>query len=471
MSENPSSVAIPLPPQKKRMVQWGCIALMLSIGMFGLSLATLQEPILAQMDALSYFSLLSILSSLGLSIMTPIGGKLGDLFGRRNLIIVSGLICAICAVGMGFIRVLLPFMLLRLFLGAAQGAFTAAPYILAREINEPKDVPKMMGLLASAVAAGGFGGSIIAGFLTDLGLLELAIIFPVIPLLVGVGLIAYALPNQRRQAKVNIDIIGILLLSVTLTGILLGLNFGPREGWTNPLVLGGLTIGIIALLALLRAEKTAKEPLIPLHLFRNRAYVALLLLGFLCYFYNTAMNYYTPLAVQQVLGESTTVAGSLQMPRTILTIALPTICGIWVAKQRRNSWIAMAASAGLTAVAFLALGFTNSQTSVLLYYGALALTGIGESLRSVSITPTLQSTLPPEELGVGTSLSTFINSLSNLLASVIFGLIYDILTASDPSNINNITTGVNSVFLFTALVAASGVALTLLLIRPYLERK
>ena len=131
----------------------------------------------------------------------------------------------------------------------------------------------------------------------------------------------------------------------------------------------------------------------------------------------------------------------------------------------------MAVSAGLTALAFLVLGFTDTQTSVLLYYSALALTGISESLRSVSITPTLQTTLPPEELGVGTSLSTFVNSLSNLIASVTFGLIYDLQTAVDPSDIDNITAGVNSVFLSTALVSALGFALVLLVIRPQMEQK
>lgn len=471
MADNPSTAVIPLPPQKKRMVQWGCILLMLSIGMFGLSLATLQEPILAQMNALSYFSLLSILSTLGLSIMTPIGGKLGDLFGRRNLVIVSGILCAVCSIGMSFVRLLVPFMLLRFFLGAAQGAFTAAPYILVREINETKDVPKAMGTLASSVAAGGFVGSIIAGYLSDIGLLELAIVFPVIPLLTGVALIAFALPNQRRRGPVVVDISGIFLLSVTLTALLLGLNFGPRSGWNNPFVLLALLVGIVSLLLLLKVEKTAAEPLIPLQLFRNKAYVYLLILGFLCFFYNTAMNYYAPLAVQQVLGGSTALAGSLQMPRTVLTIALPAVCGIWVSKQPRNNWLAMALAAGTTALAFLALSFTDSSTSIFLYYGALALTGIGESLRSVSVTPSLQTVLDSKDLGVGTSLSSFTNSLSNLLASVSFGLLYDLQTASDPNNVSYIIRGINSVFSASAIVSALGVLLVLFILRPLLERK
>lgn len=469
MSESNSRAAIPLPRHKKSMVQWGCICLMLSIAMFGLSLATIQEPILAKLNGMSYFSLLSVLGTLGLAIMTPIGGKLGDLFGRRNQVLVSGLICAACGIGMGLLRSLWPFMLLRLLLGAAQGAFTSAPYILIREINEPEDVPKAMGLLASAVAIGSFGGSIIAGLLTDLGWLEMAIIFPVIPLLIGVVLISSALPNLPRKQKVNIDWAGISALAVALSGILLALNFGPRSGWLSPAVLSGFVVGIVALFLLWKAEQRAAEPVIPLHLFSNQTYTALLAVGFLSFFYNTAMNYYAPLAVLQVLGSSTSVTGTLQLPRTILTIALPAACGLWVSKSSRNNWLAMAGATGLVGVAFLFLSFTGRGTPLLIFYVMLALTGVAESLRAVSVTPTAQQTLAQQDMGIGTSLLSFSNSLSNLLASAVLGIVYDMrVTEAQPSAVM-IASGVNAVFLTAAAVSFAGLAVVLLVVRKQLK--
>ncbi len=469
MSDETSKAAVPLPPRKKSMVQWGCVCLMLSIAMFGLSLATIQEPILAEMDGMSYFSLLSVLSTLGLSIMTPIGGKLGDLFGRRNQVLIAGGICALCALGMGFLRSLWPFMLLRLLLGAAQGAFTSAPYILLREINEPQDVPKSMGLMASAVALGSFGGSIIAGVLTDLGWLTLAIIFPVLPLILGIVLIVSALPEQEKRRDISLDWAGISALAAALSALLLALNFGPRVGWTSPAVLAGFAIGSAALFLLWKVEQKAKEPVIPLRLFRNRTYTALLAVGFLSYFYNTAMNYYAPLAVLQVLGASTSITGTLQLPRTILTVILPTVCGIWVSKRRQNNWIAMAAAIGLTAIAFLALSFTDRGTPLLLFYAMLALTGISESLRSVSVTPTAQQTLAPQDIGIGTSLLSFTNSLSNLLASAALGIVYDLQVTAPRPTAAMVASGVNAVFLLTALVSFGGLALILLVVRRQLK--
>ena len=182
-------VAIPLPKAKKNLVQIGCICMMLSVAMYGLVFATLTAPILEKVDAMGYVGLFSIVGAIGVSIMTPIGGKLGDLIGRRNIVVIPGIICALAGFAFAFVRSLIPLMILRLIVSLAQGAFTAAPYIIAGLINERKDVPKAMGMLAAAVAVGGFGGSIIAGILTDMNMLTVAIIMPAAPLLIGIILI------------------------------------------------------------------------------------------------------------------------------------------------------------------------------------------------------------------------------------------------------------------------------------------
>ena len=79
---------------------------MLVATMVGFSLGTLQAPILTEMKAMQYFSLLSIFATLGLVIMTLVGAKLGNLIDKRNIMLISGIICIISCIGMGVIRVL-----------------------------------------------------------------------------------------------------------------------------------------------------------------------------------------------------------------------------------------------------------------------------------------------------------------------------------------------------------------------------
>lgn len=464
-------VAIPLPKAKKNAVQIGCICMMLSVAMYGLVFATLTAPILESVNAMGYVSLFSVFAGLGLSIMTPIGGKLGDLIGRRNIVVIPGIICAVCGIAFAFVRSLVLLMILRLLIGFAQGAFTAAPYIIAGLINEKKDVPKAMGMLAAAIAVGGFGGSIIAGILTDMGLLNVAILMPAVPLLLGIVLIGMNLPNQKKEGKVAIDVPGIAALVVALCGILLALNFGSTIGWSNPAIIAGFVIGIIALIVLVKIEEKANEPLIPLKLFKNTQYTVLLIIGFICYFYQTAMNVYAPIGAMKVMGTSTSVAGALQMPRTIITIFFPMIAGVWVGKKAANAWKAMVIGTVLAALPMAMMGFTAPGTSIIIYFVALTITGIAESYRSVSITPSAQATLQPEDMGVGTSLVNFVNSLANTIAAAVFGVAYDLNTASDPTNVSNIQNGVNAVFWLAAIVSAIGFLLVIFVVRPKMTAK
>ena len=464
-------VAIPLPKAKKNAVQIGCICMMLSVAMYGLVFATLTAPILESVNAMGYVSLFSVFAGLGLSIMTPIGGKLGDLIGRRNIVVIPGIICAVCGIAFAFVRSLVLLMILRLLIGFAQGAFTAAPYIIAGLINEKKDVPKAMGMLAAAIAVGGFGGSIIAGILTDMGLLNVAILMPAVPLLLGIVLIGMNLPNQKKEGNVTIDVPGITALVVALCGILLALNFGSTIGWSNPAIIAGFVIGIIALIVLVKIEEKANEPLIPLKLFKNTQYTVLLIIGFICYFYQTAMNVYAPIGAMKVMGTSTSVAGALQMPRTIITIFLPMIAGVWVGKKAANAWKAMVIGTVLAALPMAMMGFTAPGTSIIIYFVALTITGIAESYRSVSITPSAQATLQPEDMGVGTSLVNFVNSLANTIAAAVFGVAYDLNAASDPTNVSNIQNGVNAVFWLAAIVSAIGFLLVIFVVRPKMTAK
>ncbi len=474
MNEQPRpAVAIPLPKGKKTAVQIGCICMMLSVAMYGLVFATLTQPILSSIPGIEvgkYVSLFSIFAALGVSVMTPIGGKLGDLVGRRNIVVIPGIICLVAGVGIAFIHSLVPLMALRLILALAQGAFTAAPYIIVSLINERKDVPKAMGLLAAAISLGGFGGSIIAGFLTDMGLLTAAILMPAIPLLAGVILIGLNMPNQRRAGKITLDVPGMITLVVALCGILLALNFGasPSVGWTNPLVLAGFVVGIAALFALIKVEGRASDPIIPLKLFKNSHYTILLVVGFICYFYQGAMNVYAPIAVTTVMGKATAVAGSLQMPRTIICMLLPTFAGAWVGKKTGNSWKAMVIGTLLVAVPMAVLGFTSPNTSVMIFFVMLGLTGIAEAFRSVSITPAAQAALDPQDMGIGTSLVNFANSLSGTVAAAVYGMAYNM---NDPTTPENINSGVNAVFMVAAAVTLIGLLLVIFVIRPQMNKK
>ncbi len=463
MAENQATpqVAIPLPAGKKKAVEIGGMMYMLFVAFAGLSLAMIQSPVLESMGGMHYFSTTTILASLGLAIMTPIGGKLGDMYGRQKVMVISGILAGICCLGLGLammMKSVMLFMLFRFLLGAAQGLFTAGPYIILREINEPKDVPKGMGLLTTVITIGGFAGSILAGILVDAGQLLLAIVFPVLPLLVGIFLIATNLPNKASTNKPVIDIPGILGLAVLLTAFLLSLNLGASMGWTNPVILLGFAVAIIAAIVFVKVEtKAGNTAIVPVRLFKNRKFVVILFVGWITYFYQIAMNTYIPLTLLNVIQAPATLTGMLQLPRTVFSMFMPVIAGGWVAKKTGRSWQAMAIAMAAYMITFLPMCFTSPAMPAIMYIVLLALTGIGDGFKSVAITPSAQATLEPADIGVGTALVTFFNSTASPIAAAIMGVVYD--------GAANVQAGVNGVFMLTTAVVTVGLLIVVFIVR------
>ena len=96
-------VAMPLPKAKKTMAMAGCCCLMLAMTFSGIAMNTILSPILSSMNAMQYVSLFSVFATLGVAIMTPVGAKLGDIVGRRNILVFAPLVCVICTIGMALL--------------------------------------------------------------------------------------------------------------------------------------------------------------------------------------------------------------------------------------------------------------------------------------------------------------------------------------------------------------------------------
>lgn len=452
----PRPAAVQLPTRTRNLVLIGCFFLVLSIGMLGLSLSVLMGPVLTAMNAMDYLALVSVVSSLGMVIMTPIGGKLGDLFGRRIVVLVAGIICAVCGIALGFVRVISIFILLRFLLSMSQGAFLSLPFSTAMEICDSKILPTITGLLMAASAIGTFLGSYIAGLLADAGILWFAISFPVIPLIIGMVLFVHNMPNRKTTGSVYIDIKGMLVLVITLTAIFVPLTLGSSVGWGNPIILGGFAIGIIALFIFIKVEQKAENPVIPLKLFKNRQYIAVLLIGFLTYFYAVPMNLYLPLAVQQVIaGGSTTLSGILQLPRSILSIVIPIVAGMWVAKSTRNYWIALFISAVFSLVSFAPLCTISTSTKFSLLIICVSLTAFVDSLRAVGVTPLIRQSLDIRDIGIGMALSNFFNTAASLVSSAVNGAIYN-------AHPDNMAAGISSICIAVVIVSAAAVVVGIL---------
>lgn len=453
-----------LSQRRKNMILTGCMLMLCGMAALGLSLSTLQNDMLKAMNAQEMFSLVTVLAALATCLMTPVGGRLADMIGTKNVFLAGGLMTVLGTLVLPLLPWFGVFMVVRFVISAGTGLFVSAPFTLVREIFDGKQVPSKMGLLTAALGVGSLLGGFLAGVFADHSMMYLAETFPVIFFLIGVPLIYFNVP-QRHLVHEPFDLIGLLLLAAGLSMEFLALNEGSRMGWGSIWIIGGLIGGLLVLAGFCFYEKKSSYPLIPMRLFGNKEFDVLLLIGFLTFFYLNAMNVYVPMGVQQVIKASTTASGSLQIPRTIITLFLPALLGLWIVKKRSRTVAALAMAGLFILIPFAGLTFIGPSMPVWFVMAMIALTGISESFRSVSITPAAQALLEPRDLGIGTSLLAFINALSGAIASSVYGIAYDVLRTAN-EGIHGVTMGLDTVFLLSAAIGLICVLLVLFVFRP-----
>lgn len=468
MSE--SKAVLQLSKRNKPFVIVGSCIYMFFLAGNGTALGISQKFLLEKLNALNLFSLATILIALGTSIMTPIGGKLGEMYGRRNLMVASGIIALVLytTVGVVYSTNATVYLILIVINGLAKGAFTATCYVLMSIVSEKKEVPKMMGFLASSIAAGTLISSLISGVFNDMQQTELGIIISSSVILVGVVLLYIGLPNTKTETHTKMDLTGILLLVVSLSAFVFSFNFGSLLGWTSPIILFGFLTLVIFVILLYKHEQKLEDnngnPIINVSLFKNKEYVAVLVLGIALYFYQVVMTNYGTLAAIDIAGVNATVASTLTIPRTILTLILPTIAGTWIAKKRSNSWLAMAIATGSLVVAFVPLIFISPSTPIIMFFIAFTITGVSESFRAVSTVPAAQETLSSDQISNGTSLVSFVNTLAPVLSSTLLGAVFNAANG-------DLVVGMRNIMVTTVIVSLLGFLLVILYIRKkQLER-
>lgn len=460
------SVAIPLSPKDRNLVLIGCSALMMFITASMASLLVLQPSILARLSAESYLPISTLASTVGVAIMTPVGGKLGDILGRKTIVTLVPILAAVCLAGIALAPNFIIFLIFRTLLGVMQGTFVAAPFILVNQIAEREVVPKYMGMVASSMALGSFIFPFLAGLLASAGQVALGAMLSILTIVVAVLAFSKGLPALPGNPNMKLDTKGVGLLSVLLLAFVLTTSFIQTKGWLSPHVLGGFALTFILLGLFVKIERGVEAsggaPLIPMSLFSNKRYNALLLVGLCAYFYQTPMVAYGVVAIEKVIGGSPALSGLMTLPRTLISVLLPTILGVWIAKKADNLWKGIMLSSLVVAIGMLPMMFITENTPFFVIFASVAVTGVAESFRAVSITPAAQSMLTPENLASGTALVNFFNTLASVLSSAVTGYLF--ATAS------NVNTGLTQVFTSIVVVSIIGALVVFFYLRTRLTK-
>jgi len=398
------------------MITLGIMLSLFLASMEGTVVATAMPSIVGQLGGLSIYSWVFSIYMLTSTTTVPIYGKLSDLYGRKLVYIISMVLFLIGSVLCGQARSMEQLIFFRGIQGLGAGGVLPLAFIIIGQLFTLEQRAKMQGLFSGVWGVSAVIGPLIGGFLVDQVSWHWVFYINVIPGLIAVGLVWFAWRDAARSAagKVKVDYAGAVLITLGALALLLGLSeLGTLLGWWC------LAASLLLLSGLVWVERRAADPILPLHLLRDRLFTISILHGILSGWAVFGSLSYVPLFVQAVLGTSATQAGITLTPMS-LSWTLASIFGGRLLLKMGYRTLSLIGMVLLVAGAFLMsqIGAHSSQFSIMLFTGMM---GIGMGLSVPAFLIAVQSTVKKSDLGTATSTLQFSRSIGGTLGVSILG--------------------------------------------------
>ncbi|HSF90932.1 MAG TPA: MDR family MFS transporter, partial [Paracoccaceae bacterium] len=376
---------------------------------------------LGGVDRLSWVVTAYLLTS---TVVAPMYGKLGDLYGRKVMMQVAVVLFLFGSVLAGLAQSMNFLIVSRAIQGLGGGGLFVLALTVVGDVVPPRQRGKVQGMFGAVFGLSSVAGPLIGGFFVD-NLSWHWIFFVNLPLgLAALGMFAVAFKPTGRRVKHKIDYLGAALLSAALTGIILFTSLGGHTfPWTSGLILSLMVLSGVSVVAFVLVEGRAVEPILPLALFKYNNFRVLSGVGFIVGAAMFGALTFLPLYLQTVKGVSPTNSGLLLLPIMfgILTGSITSgqIMGR-TGKYRLLPLIgAFVLSLGMMHLTQLA---PDTPLWVINIDMAIVGLGIGPSM-SVGMTA-IQNAVPREMMGVSTAGYTLFRQVGGSIGVALFGTLF-----------------------------------------------
>lgn len=434
MQANPSA-SEPLP----RALQSGIIATLAFAGLGGSFLHTILIPLQGRLpellDAEPSSAAWVITSTLLVSsVMTPISGKLGDMFGKRlicqlllTLTMIGTLICAASTSLNGMI-------LGRAFQGAGMGVIPVGISLL-RDVIDRERLGSAVALVSATLGVGGALGLPISALVTEHLNWHMLFILAFGNALLAFVLTRAVLPRDQPRARGKVDFWGAIGLSILLTGLLLGLSKGNVWGWTSRETLLAFGISALTFLAWCRYELGFSNPLVDLRVSVQRAVLmtnlASVAMGFALFSSSVAFPQLLQLPAEVGgAGASLLTASLLLMPSGLAMLIMSPIAG---RAQRRFGARPLLVSGAFIIAAVYALCLVLELTATKISLINMMI-GIGIGLGYAAMPALIMRSVPVTQTGSANSVNTLMRSLGTTAAAAVVSAV---LAGADHSDMRS----------------------------------
>lgn len=382
---------------------------------------TAMPTVVGELGALEHMPWVVTAYTLATATVTPVWGKLGDMYGRKDLFMAAIVIFLIGSALSGMAQDMGQLIAFRAVQGLGAGGLIAGVVAIIGELVPPRDQGRWQGLLAAVVGTAMFGGPLVGGTLTDHLGWRWAF-YVNLPLgAIALVMVGVMLHLPKRSSRARVDYLGAALLMLGITAIVLVTSWGgTRYAWGSGKFLTLAAAGLVCIFAFILRQVYAAEPIMPLHIFRSRNYSLMALIGFLTGFVLFGATLFLPLYLQAVQGASATSSGLLLLAMPTAMIATGALAGRVVTGTGRYKIFPVAGGA-LLLVGMYLISRMDTATSGLEAALCMAVLGAGLGCLLQIVMLVSQNSVQPQDIGVASAGVTLVRMLGSSVGVAVMG--------------------------------------------------
>ena len=437
----------------------GLLLVMLLAALDSTIVATALPTIVNELGGLAHLSWVVTAYLLAQTIVTPIYGKLGDLYGRKRVLQVAIVLFLIGSALCGLSQSMMHLIIFRGIQGLGGGGLMVTTQAVVGDIIPPRQRGRYQGIFGAAFGVASVAGPLLGGYFTS-NLTWRWIFYINLPLgILALVVLAATLPAQSSFKRHAIDYLGAGLLAASLAALILVTDLGgDAYSFSSPLMIGLSVVAVVGLIGFIVVERHAAEPILPLRLFRIRDVWVTSAVGLIIGFALLGSVTYLPLFLQIVKGMSPTESGLRMIPLMGGTLFTSILSGQIASRTGRYKIFPIIGTTMVTIALFLISKMTAETTNLTIALLMLLL-GFGLGFVMQMLIIAVQNAVEYHDLGVATSNAILFRFVGGSLGTALLGAIL----ATRMLATNSLIMALDTVFLVASVIAFFGLLLSFLL--------